>query len=82
MASIKPSGSNPRGVINYVAHFLGLAITTMCIDLVGVQYIRKIHYFGRKINDAKTALAVVSGKVVFLKKIEDFFKLKIFLKNC
>uniref|UniRef100_A0A914E0N9 Potassium channel domain-containing protein n=1 Tax=Acrobeloides nanus TaxID=290746 RepID=A0A914E0N9_9BILA len=43
---------------------LGLAITTMCIDLVGVQYIRKIHYFGRKINDAKSALAVVSGKVV------------------
>lgn len=42
---------------------LGLAITTMCIDLVGVQYIRKIHYFGRKIQDARSALAVVGGKV-------------------
>ncbi|VDK78112.1 unnamed protein product [Litomosoides sigmodontis] len=26
----------------------GLAVTTMCIDLVGIQYIQKIHYFGRK----------------------------------
>uniref|UniRef100_A0A0N5ATQ8 Ion_trans_2 domain-containing protein n=1 Tax=Syphacia muris TaxID=451379 RepID=A0A0N5ATQ8_9BILA len=41
----------------------GLAITTMCIDLVGVQYIRKIHYFGRKIQNARSALAVVGGKV-------------------
>lgn len=39
----------------------------MCIDLVGVQYIRKIHYFGRKIQDARSALAVVGGKV-FLSK--------------
>ncbi|KIH53226.1 Ion channel [Ancylostoma duodenale] len=29
---------------------VGLAITTMCIDLVGIQYIRKIHYFGRAIK--------------------------------
>lgn len=36
----------------------------MCIDLVGVQYIRKIHYFGRKIQDARSALAVVGGKVI------------------
>ena len=42
---------------------IGLAITTMCIDLVGVQYIRKIHYFGRKLQDAKSAFAVVGGKV-------------------
>uniref|UniRef100_A0A0N5C1A6 Ion_trans_2 domain-containing protein n=1 Tax=Strongyloides papillosus TaxID=174720 RepID=A0A0N5C1A6_STREA len=28
--------------------FVGLAVTTMCIDLVGIQYIQKIHYFGRK----------------------------------
>ncbi|VDN01352.1 unnamed protein product [Thelazia callipaeda] len=26
----------------------GLAVTTMCIDLVGIHYIQKIHYFGRK----------------------------------
>uniref|UniRef100_A0A0N4ZNW3 TWiK family of potassium channels protein 7 n=1 Tax=Parastrongyloides trichosuri TaxID=131310 RepID=A0A0N4ZNW3_PARTI len=45
---------------------VGLAITTMCIDLVGVQYIRKIHYFGRKIQDAKSALAIVGGKVVMV----------------
>ncbi|MFH4978858.1 hypothetical protein AB6A40_005567 [Gnathostoma spinigerum] len=48
---------------------LGLAITTMCIDLVGVQYIRKIHYFGRKIQDARTALAVVGGKVVLVSEL-------------
>ena len=35
---------------------VGLAITTMCIDLVGIQYIRKIHYFGRAIKDARYAL--------------------------
>uniref|UniRef100_A0A1I7W3C2 RING-type domain-containing protein n=2 Tax=Loa loa TaxID=7209 RepID=A0A1I7W3C2_LOALO len=28
----------------------GLAVTTMCIDLVGIQYIQKIHYFGRKFH--------------------------------
>ncbi|CAD6192751.1 unnamed protein product, partial [Caenorhabditis auriculariae] len=46
-----------------------LAITTMCIDLVGVQYIRKIHYFGRKIQDARSALAVVGGKVVLVSEL-------------
>uniref|UniRef100_A0A0R3S1V4 Ion_trans_2 domain-containing protein n=1 Tax=Elaeophora elaphi TaxID=1147741 RepID=A0A0R3S1V4_9BILA len=30
----------------------GLAVTTMCIDLVGIQYIQKIHYFGRKFRGA------------------------------
>ncbi|VDK64374.1 unnamed protein product [Anisakis simplex] len=49
--------------------FSGLAITTMCIDLVGVQYIRKIHYFGRKIQDARSALAVVGGKVVLVSEL-------------
>uniref|UniRef100_A0A914YRT2 Potassium channel domain-containing protein n=1 Tax=Panagrolaimus superbus TaxID=310955 RepID=A0A914YRT2_9BILA len=49
-------------ILSYI--ILGLAITTMCIDLVGVQYIRKIHYFGRKIQDARSALAVVGGKVL------------------
>uniref|UniRef100_A0A915NV87 GOLD domain-containing protein n=1 Tax=Meloidogyne floridensis TaxID=298350 RepID=A0A915NV87_9BILA len=43
---------------------LGLAITTMCIDL--------IHYFGRKIQDARSALAVVGGKIhYFGRKIQD-----------
>lgn len=45
---------------------LGLAITTMCIDLVGVQYIRKIHYFGRRIQDAKSAFAIIGGKAVYI----------------
>lgn len=31
---------------------VGLAVTTMCIDLVGIQYIQKIHYFGRKFKGA------------------------------
>uniref|UniRef100_A0A914Z6S0 Potassium channel domain-containing protein n=1 Tax=Panagrolaimus superbus TaxID=310955 RepID=A0A914Z6S0_9BILA len=30
---------------------VGLAVTTMCIDLVGIQYIQKIHYFGRKFQN-------------------------------
>uniref|UniRef100_A0A915B396 Potassium channel domain-containing protein n=1 Tax=Parascaris univalens TaxID=6257 RepID=A0A915B396_PARUN len=43
---------------------VGLAITTMCIDLVGIQYIRKIHYFGRAIRDARYALVNVGGRMV------------------
>uniref|UniRef100_A0AC34F0V6 Potassium channel domain-containing protein n=1 Tax=Panagrolaimus sp. ES5 TaxID=591445 RepID=A0AC34F0V6_9BILA len=54
-------------ILSYI--ILGLAITTMCIDLVGVQYIRKIHYFGRKIQDARSALAVVGGKVVLVSEL-------------
>lgn len=53
----------------------GLAITTMCIDLVGVQYIRKIHYFGRKIQDARSALAVVGGKV---RRLEEAWLIDLF----
>ncbi|VDN55131.1 unnamed protein product [Dracunculus medinensis] len=36
----------------------------MCIDLVGIQYIQKIHYFGRAIQDARYALVNVGGKMV------------------
>ncbi|VDK87205.1 unnamed protein product [Litomosoides sigmodontis] len=43
---------------------VGLALTTMCIDLVGIQYIRKIHYFGRAIKDARYALVNVGGRMV------------------
>ncbi|KAI6241587.1 TWiK family of potassium channels protein 7 [Aphelenchoides fujianensis] len=43
---------------------IGLAITTMCIDLAGLQYIRKIHYFGRAIADARYALVNVGGRMV------------------
>lgn len=31
----------------------GLAVTTMCIDLVGIRYIQKIHHFGRKFRGAE-----------------------------
>ncbi|VDN53180.1 unnamed protein product [Dracunculus medinensis] len=37
----------------------GLALATMCIDLAGTEYIRKIHYLGTKMEDAKGA--VISG---------------------
>ena len=36
----------------------------MCIDVVGIQYIQKIHYFGRAIKDARFALVNVGGKMV------------------
>lgn len=38
----------------------------MCIDLVGIQYIRKIHYFGRAIKDARYALVNVGGRMVHI----------------
>lgn len=44
----------------------GLIITTMCIDLVGSQYIRKIHFFGRNINKARFMLASMGGRIVNL----------------
>ncbi|PAV57744.1 hypothetical protein WR25_07384 isoform F [Diploscapter pachys] len=48
---------------------IGLAITTMCIDVVGIQYIQKIHYFGRAIKDARFALVNVGGKMVHVPDI-------------
>lgn len=47
-----------------IAYILvGLALTTMCIDLAGTEYIAKIHYFGQKIDVAKGFVggAMVSG---------------------
>ncbi|CAJ0947085.1 unnamed protein product, partial [Mesorhabditis belari] len=37
----------------------GLSLATMCIDLAGTEYIRKIHYLGSRMEDAKGA--VISG---------------------
>ena len=50
-------------LITMIYIFMGLAITTMCIDLAGTEYIRKIHYFGQKIETAKGFVggAVVTG---------------------
>ncbi|KAI6194005.1 hypothetical protein M3Y96_01079100 [Aphelenchoides besseyi] len=44
-----PSMDNAQIVVLMLIYLgVGLAVTTMCIDLVGIQYIQKIHYFGRK----------------------------------
>ena len=50
-------------LITMIYIFLGLAVTTMCIDLAGTEYIRKIHYFGQKIESAKGFVggAMVTG---------------------
>uniref|UniRef100_A0A914QGG3 Potassium channel domain-containing protein n=1 Tax=Panagrolaimus davidi TaxID=227884 RepID=A0A914QGG3_9BILA len=57
---------------------IGLAITTMCIDLVGIQYIRKIHYFGRAIKDARYALVNVGGRMV---RVPDLIRLATVLQQ-
>lgn len=44
--------------------FIGLVLATMCIDTVGSHYIRKIHYFGRKIEGAQQVLAMIGGKAL------------------
>lgn len=42
---------------------MGLAITTMCVDLVGTKYIQKMHYVGRQVENAKLALRTVGDFV-------------------
>ncbi|KRX75518.1 TWiK family of potassium channels protein 7 [Trichinella sp. T6] len=44
--------NDPWYIILYCYTALGIAITTMCIDLVGTRYITKIHYFGRRLKGA------------------------------
>uniref|UniRef100_A0AC34F6Y2 Uncharacterized protein n=1 Tax=Panagrolaimus sp. ES5 TaxID=591445 RepID=A0AC34F6Y2_9BILA len=50
----------------------------MCIDLVGIQYIRKIHYFGRAIKDARYALVNVGGRMV---RVPDLIRLATVLQQ-
>lgn len=75
---------------------VGLAVTTMCIDLVGRQYIWKIHYFGRKFKEAdllallrrkrmiERRLAIfeqnVDIKQLYLEAVEKYKKLIFFLQ--
>ncbi|KRY89704.1 TWiK family of potassium channels protein 7, partial [Trichinella pseudospiralis] len=44
--------NDPWYIVLYCYTALGIAITTMCIDLVGTRYITKIHYFGRRLKGA------------------------------
>uniref|UniRef100_A0A915K464 Potassium channel domain-containing protein n=1 Tax=Romanomermis culicivorax TaxID=13658 RepID=A0A915K464_ROMCU len=46
--------------------FVGLVLATMCIDTVGTHYIRRLHYFGRKIQTAQQVLAIIGGKALTL----------------
>ncbi|CAD6186851.1 unnamed protein product [Caenorhabditis auriculariae] len=45
---------------------LGLIITTMCIDLVGSEYIRDIHFYGRSLG---RSFMTIGGKVVHLGEV-------------
>ncbi|KAF8387433.1 twk-13 [Pristionchus pacificus] len=45
---------------------LGLIITTMCIDLVGSEYIRDIHFYGRTLG---RRFMTIGGKVVHLGEV-------------
>uniref|UniRef100_A0A7E4VQ02 Ion_trans_2 domain-containing protein n=1 Tax=Panagrellus redivivus TaxID=6233 RepID=A0A7E4VQ02_PANRE len=45
---------------------VGLIITTMCIDLVGSEYIRDIHFYGRSIG---RRFMTIGGKVVHLGEV-------------
>uniref|UniRef100_A0AAF5D9Z2 Potassium channel domain-containing protein n=1 Tax=Strongyloides stercoralis TaxID=6248 RepID=A0AAF5D9Z2_STRER len=44
----------------------GLIITTMCIDLVGSEYIKDIHFYGRSIG---RSFLTIGGKVVHLSEV-------------
>ena len=49
-------------IISIIYIVFGLILTTMCIDLVGSHYIRKIHFMGRKMQDAREALEKIGTK--------------------
>uniref|UniRef100_A0A5S6Q8G6 Fibronectin type-III domain-containing protein n=1 Tax=Trichuris muris TaxID=70415 RepID=A0A5S6Q8G6_TRIMR len=39
-------------IVSMMYIFVGLLIATMCVDTVGVQYVQRIHQFGRRIRNA------------------------------
>ncbi|OZC07259.1 Ion channel, partial [Onchocerca flexuosa] len=45
---------------------IGLIITTMCIDLVGSEYIRDIHFYGRSLG---RGFMTIGGKVIHLGEV-------------
>ncbi|VDP12151.1 unnamed protein product [Soboliphyme baturini] len=61
-----PSSTGASLTLPLVLIFLGCVVTSMCIDLVGVSYLRKIHYLGRKIVALGDGLAIVGGRVVYV----------------
>ncbi|KAI6187903.1 Potassium channel subfamily K member 18 [Aphelenchoides besseyi] len=49
--------------------------STMCIDLAGLQYIRKIHFLGRRIKDAQYALIKVGGRKIHVPNLPELANL-------
>ncbi|CAG9534005.1 unnamed protein product [Cercopithifilaria johnstoni] len=62
---------------------LGLVLTTMCSDLVGIQYKRKFHYFGRNFRDTDIAQLLKRKEMIedglTVDQNDEF--LKLFLKQ-
>ncbi|VDD90262.1 unnamed protein product [Enterobius vermicularis] len=59
-------------MIDLLYIIVGLAITTMCVDFFGIQYIRKLHNFGRAINDVRFVLGNVGGKMVHVPDLKRY----------
>lgn len=47
-----PKTQDSKLAVMLVYILIGLALTTMCIDLVGVRYIERIHHFGRRFEES------------------------------
>lgn len=62
-------------LMNMLYIVFGLAITTMCIDLIGARYIEKIHYFGGAVQDARVALVNIGGRMVTIGDIKKHAKI-------
>ncbi|KRX55283.1 TWiK family of potassium channels protein 7 [Trichinella sp. T6] len=58
---------------------LGLVVTTMCVDLVGSQYIQKFHFIGRNVRRVtETAMANWNGRAI---RLGDVFHYVAFLQK-